>query len=279
MRLRLLSEVEEKSLMTITVEWMKRKYDEMNAELFDGTLGDCEFKLFTNGAGGANGRRLGSFRINPTVPLKYNKYSGQMFYRDYWGDIVNITKDNFVSICRPSIEMNANYRWTERAALTTLVHEMCHYYTKMNGHYNKKHHGDDFISIAHRVSSKSNGIFTITRLAQAEQLGEMEMIDSAKEAIYNKLRGYVAVIQFRTPSDIRLSILHKGLAVQAEVPRLVQVANVVVVDDFEFMKLLYNEGYKSTQRSCNRYWRVYGQPWLSKINEYNIERYDRAERN
>ena len=35
----------------VTVEWMAKKYEEMNQQLFGGALGTCRFKFFTTGKG------------------------------------------------------------------------------------------------------------------------------------------------------------------------------------------------------------------------------------
>lgn len=43
-----------------TVEWMRQKYDEMNQELFGGSLRECHFDIFIKGKG-SEGRRLGFF--------------------------------------------------------------------------------------------------------------------------------------------------------------------------------------------------------------------------
>ena len=37
--------------MHVTVEWMAKKYEEMNQQLFGGALGACRFKVFTTGNG------------------------------------------------------------------------------------------------------------------------------------------------------------------------------------------------------------------------------------
>ena len=42
--------------------WMAQKYDEMNAMLFNGKLGACEFGIFTTGCG-SGGRGLGWFEM------------------------------------------------------------------------------------------------------------------------------------------------------------------------------------------------------------------------
>ena len=127
-----------------TVNWMAEKYDEMNAKLFGGQLDQCDFNIFTSGRG-SQGRTLGFFRMNGRG-LKIEIATRKMFRHDDWfpNDKEYVNKSNFYSVCRPSIELNGNYSGTEHAFLGTLVHEMCHYYTYMNGYPPKQGHGTEF---------------------------------------------------------------------------------------------------------------------------------------
>ena len=43
-------------------QWMAEKYDEMNSQLFNGALGECDFNVFTTGRG-SQGGTLGWFKI------------------------------------------------------------------------------------------------------------------------------------------------------------------------------------------------------------------------
>ena len=48
------------------IQWMAKKYEEMNQELFYGQLGDCDFGIFTTGKG-SEGRTLGWFKTKGGV--------------------------------------------------------------------------------------------------------------------------------------------------------------------------------------------------------------------
>ena len=54
--------------MHVTVEWMAKKYEEMNQQLFGGALGACRFAVFTTGKG-SQGGILGWFVILPLISL------------------------------------------------------------------------------------------------------------------------------------------------------------------------------------------------------------------
>lgn len=58
---------------------------------------------------------------------------------------------------------------------------MCHYYTYRKGFSPKQGHGPEFKSIARYVTANANGMFTIQRLASAEQMEGFVLSDEMKE--------------------------------------------------------------------------------------------------
>ena len=162
--------MEDKSFVP-NIQWMSEKYDEMNEKLFGGSLGRCSFGVFTTGKG-SQGNVLGWFKIT-RKGVKIDRYTRRMYALEDWFDKVYIDKNNFVEKCWPKIELNGNYSGTENGFLATLVHEMCHYYTYMNGFAPKQGHGPEFREIGMAVSNRSNGMFTIQRLASAEQMNDL----------------------------------------------------------------------------------------------------------
>ena len=192
-----------------TVEWMAQRYSEMNELLFHGELGYCDFDIFTKGKG-SQGRTLGWFRMQNRV--KANSYSRRMFIeRNYYPyyDEVNVNSSNFVDICRPLIELNGNYTGTEYGFLAVLVHEMCHYYTYMNGRAPKQGHGPEFRHISMVISHRSGNLFTIERLVTAEDMSHLDLNDKMKEKndrrIENKKAKVNAVFQFNRDGSVRLT--------------------------------------------------------------------------
>ena len=100
-------------------------------------------------------RSLGHFRLTGKG-VKYNKKTRRMYWVDpVWLDKVYITTDNFVEYVKPMIGLNGNYKRTEHMWLNTLVHEMCHYYTYMNGRVPVQAHGNEFYSIGQIVGIKN----------------------------------------------------------------------------------------------------------------------------
>ena len=195
MKLKLITEANQNELMEITTQWMAEKYNEMNQQLFNGELGGCDFSIFKTGKG-SRGNVLGWFKMCGSG-IKYNRSDRRLYYYNpyYVQPKTYINRNNFVELCKPRIELNGNYRWTEKAALSTLVHEMCHYYNVMYGYEPTRAHGREFKEIAAYVSSKSNCIFTVQRLASAEQMNEMDFTDSMKD--FNNKRASRGVHVFK----------------------------------------------------------------------------------
>lgn len=63
-----------------TVEWMGKKYNEMNMQLFNNELGDCNFAIFTTGRG-SEGGVLGWFKIT-AKNIRANRSDRHMFKMD-----------------------------------------------------------------------------------------------------------------------------------------------------------------------------------------------------
>ena len=267
-----------------TVNWMAEKYDEMNTKLFGGQLDQCDFNIFTSGRG-SQGRTLGFFRMNGRG-LKIEIATRKMFRHDDWfpNDKEYVNKSNFYSVCRPSIELNGNYSGTEHAFLGTLVHEMCHYYTYMNGYAPKQGHGTEFRNIAYRVSYKSNGEFSIQRLASAEEMQNFELSDEMKakqeKRLSNKKASLMAIFVYNINGTVKLSTTSS----QALANRIIDsykkldVPKVVVSNDLRLIELLYSHGYRRNFRTW-RYWNVENTDWIKTIDNYDIKVYNNPNMN
>lgn len=249
-----------------TVEWMTSKYDEMNDQLFGGKLGECKFAVFTSGRG-AEGGVLGWFNITGRN-IRIRRYNRRMFKTNGW-DEIDIDRNNFVQLCQPQIELNGNYSGTEHAFLATLAHEMCHYYTYMNGYAPKQGHGREFKEIGYIVSSRSNGLFTIQRLASAEQMSEMELNDEMKakreRRLANRKASVTALIVFTQDGKVKLTITSSQDLINTisnEEER--RGENVVTSNDADVIEFLFSKGYRKNMRTW-RYWSLEDKPWLDEL--------------
>ena len=247
-------------------QWMAEKYAEMNSQLFGGKLGECNFGVFTTGRG-MEGGTLGWFKITGRN-IRVDRYSRRMFKTTGW-DKVYVNKENFYYMCQPKIELNGNYFGTEHGFLATLVHEMCHYYTYMNGYCPRQGHGREFKEIGMIVSSRSNGMFTIQRLATAEEMNELELNDEMKakraKRLANKKASVTAVIAFTQEGKVKLTITSN--------PRLIDMittsekergSNVVATNDADVIEFLFSKNYKKNMRSW-RYWSLEDKSWLGEL--------------
>jgi predicted SprT family Zn-dependent metalloprotease len=256
-----------------TVDWMTAKYAEMNDTLFNGALGECSFAIFTTGKG-SEGGVLGWFKINGRN-IRADRYSRRMFVKDMYGGKTFIDRKNFVALCNPTIELNGNYTGTEHGFLATLVHEMCHYYTYMHGYCPKQGHGPEFREIGYVVSSRSNGMFTIQRIASAEQMTELELNDEMKakreKRLANKKASVTAVIVFAKNGKVKLTISsNKSLINMIESSEKERGENVAVTNDAEVIEYLFSKGYKQNLRTW-RYWSLEGKPWLDELKSMLLE--------
>lgn len=254
-----------------TVAWMSKKYKEMNKLLFNGKLGDCDFGIFTTGKG-SQGRTLGWFKMTGKN-LKAKSYDRHMFVFD-WAQMkdIYINSDNFVQICKPCIQLNGNYSGTEHAFLTTLVHEMCHYYTYMDGYAPKQGHGPEFRNIAETITLRSNGLFSIQRLATAEQMTEFELSDEMKQKKEkrreNKKSRLNAVLVYYTNGIIGLTTTSKQSLIDEIMKCYTRndVKKVVFTSDPTFINYVFEMGYQKNF-STWRYWNVANQPWIKLIDK------------
>ena len=264
-----------------TVEWMAAKYDQFNRELFGGTLGQCEFEVFTTGKG-SRGRAYGWFSMK--APGLGVKSSGRMYNR-YTGDAV--TAKYFVQMCAPVIALNGNYSWTEGAMENTLIHEMCHYYTYKDGYCPRQAHGPEFRQIAAEISARSNGRITIQRLASAEKMANTELdadIAAANQRRLDKKKASVtAVIAYMENGTVELSLTSSGALVD-EIIRLSEhrlrygdtsgrdriPKRIITSNDPNLIEKFFSCGYRKNLRTY-RFWNIEKYPWVFNIeSEYQV---------
>ena len=268
-----LTEDEEHSTEKIkpTSEWMTKWYDIMNQRLFNGELGACILRPFTTGKG-SNGRTLGWFKITASN-IKVDRSTRRIFKSDYYSRQY-VDRSSFPSICKPCIELNANYSAPEDSWLNTLVHEMCHYYTYMYGYAPKQGHGPEFREIGAIVSSKSNGLITIQRLASAEEMTHFDLDANIKQKNQERLD--------RKKSNLNVCVI----ILDNKQVRLVTTTSMKLVDEIAnlhntkndalyfgcshetgLVDLLYSKGYRSSMRTY-RYWDISNASWLNILPEY-----------
>lgn len=263
-----------------TVEWIAKKYWEMNEQVFNGELGDCDFGIFTTGRG-SEGGVLGWFKITGRN-IRVRRSTRRMFFRG-WED-EEITNYNFVELCKPRIELNGNYSGKEESFLTTLVHEMCHYYTYMNGKAPVQAHGREFKMACAMVQSTSGGRFTIQRVATAEQMSGLELSDEMKEKRQKRLESKKSktTILIYWDRDGKTKLVTTTSKDLVKMIKLGKYQKLVVSNDGNLFDYLYNEcRYRNNMRFGRggwSYWNVTGKDWLKELDNYDIEVYENGEK-
>lgn len=274
-------ENETKEYIKPTVEWMDEYYDKLNRELFGGKLGDCTFSIFTTGRG-SQGKVLGQFGLQ-NDQIFVRRSTRRMYCRTFNGQI-DIDRKNFVKYCAPSIRFNGHYTATEQALQDTLVHEMCHYYTYMNGYAPKQGHGQEFREIAGLVSLRSNGRFNIKRLADAEKMSNYQLDDemqAKKDArAASKIERAVAIFVYKEDGAVELTLINNtNHRIPSEIRNYYERHNklggkaktteIITSSDPELIKMLYHLGYKKLMRTW-RYWNVGNKDWIGAVKNYNF---------
>ena len=243
-----------------TEQWMAEKYTELNNWLFDGELGPCDFVVFTTG-NGSQGRRLGSFMLK-TENIFVNSATRRMYFGDKY-----INRDNFAEICKPKIGINGNYSGTEDVFLGVLVHEMCHYYTYMDGYCPSKPHGTEFMAIGREAAMASNGKFSIQRIATAEEMSGLNLNSQIKarneKKLANKKSAVSAIIVFARDGDVRLTIT-SSKSVMDEVYEYERNEKIITTKDPNVIEYLFNKGCRKNMRTY-KFWRIGDKPWFNEF--------------
>lgn len=264
---------------TPTVDWIAEKYFELNEWLFNGKLGNCLFEVYTSGKGME--RSLGHFRFTGQG-VKYNKRTRRMYWVDpvYHNSLeVHINAANFVKYTKPMIGLNGNYKRTEHMWLNTLVHEMCHYYTYMNGQVPVQAHGTEFRQIGQIVGIRSNGVFDIKRLCDAENIGDLdaEIADKRQKRDDKKKSRMTALLVFRTNGDVQLITTTYQKVIDAVIANNNKLIckRILATNDKSYIEYLWGEGFKhnmSPGKSSDnyRYWPVQGKDLVDEIKNYDF---------
>lgn len=258
-----------------TISWMSQKYNELNKWLFDGELGECNFELYKNSTS------LGHFRMVGMPNCYLEDDTRRIMCLGRFGNRIYVDKDNFFSICKPTIGMNSNYSGTEFGLLSTLVHEMCHYYTYMFGKRPIQAHGREFRQIGAYVSYKSNGVFSIQRLATAEDMSLLKLDDNAQERIDNRINNkkqkLFAVIVARRNGVKELTLTSSNLLIQEIIDmnsgkdeKMTDTCDAIFMsNDSNLIDFLFEHGYRRDMRKY-RHWVLSEDLW-DEMDDFKME--------
>lgn len=268
--------------MRATPEWMAEKYNEMNNWLFDGELGPCNFALFTTGKG-SEGKTLGKFSMNNRYLRVDKRRRRLIMWYGSWGNSEYVDTEMFKTQCNPTISLNGHYSGTEESLLDTLVHEMVHYANYMYGYCPAKPHGREFKEMASLISSRSDGRFSVQRLASAETMqgyqldGDMQKKRDTREQ--NRLSKVNAVFVYMNDGKINFTQTASKALVDEIVrywdtvsknPSSRQAVRILYSNDPQMIDFLTKNGYRKMMRT-HRYWEIQDKPMSAFIEEYPCE--------
>ena len=261
----------------VTVEWMKERYDKANRELFDGMLGECYFEAVPT-----RPSNLGNFRMNVRYgELAYSNGDRRMYRKiksdnTLGWDKILINRNNFFEYCHPTIKMNTMYVGTENSLYNTLFHEMIHYYTYMNARVAVQANGREFRETAAYVTRKSNGAFTMQRLASAEEMEGYKLGDEIKVRTrsHNKPNYYLVFLNDGTDEVRLINANSTGIIAVMNVVRRNYGQTVIKLENEDIANKLYNVGYRQQSRKY-RFWGLHRsddivEEILSDNNNYSL---------
>lgn len=261
-----------------TPELLEERYNLYNKTLFNNSLMECVFAIRNLGS-----KTLGCFYFETGNRLFVSKSNnGKMYYQNL-GEKIWIDKNNFVQYCNPHIALNSNYKWTLDGVDDTLVHEMCHYYTYMHGWSPKQAHGIEFRDIGMVVSSRSNGRFSIKRLASSEDMKKVELnpeIQAQKDKMLKaRLKNSVVMlIYFNTGKvfmvhSFNLKTAYNIIEQLKKYSPKNNVDYVLTCPEDSLKQLLFDNKYKSMSYKY-RGWYIQDTEFLKKIENghFNFNR-------
>lgn len=244
-----------------TTEWMEKWYTIMNNDLFQGMLGGCRLTQFTTGRG-SNGNSFGWFKMD--VPKLYWERDTKRLYKVNHGLKVYINRNNFVAECNPTIALNSNYSATEEGWLGVLVHEMCHYYTFMDGICPKQAHGPEFKQIGSIVARRSNGRFSIDTLMDD---ASSKLFELDADIYDKKLKGMFALVIYKG-NEVRL-VTTSSRKCYDDVINSSKGDETIRLYDKDLLNSIWNEGFNFGNSRKYMYYSIEDkQNILKKLDEF-----------
>lgn len=247
-------------------DWIQQKYDEFNRRYFNGRLNSCVLECRPCGS-----KFLGYFTIQGDN-IKYEKSSRRMFWTHFDNSRVYVDYDSFVGICDPLIVLNTNYDAPESSWENTLIHEMCHYYTYMEGYVPKQGHGREFKDIARKLYDKTNGEIVITTydatggFVQTNQ----KILQTAEKRQTNRISNTFATLVITRTKELDLRMF-----TEATLKTFLRFCKdeIIYCSNSDLIARLFDLGYNRIMRKLTIYWRITNPQIIDILNQYQF--YDR----
>jgi hypothetical protein len=147
----------------------------------------------------------------------------------------------------------------------------------MKGYVPGKSHGPEFYSIGNIVSDRSGGLFTIKRLASAEDVAHLDLDAKMKvrteKRIANKKSSIYAIFDFHSVGDIRLTTTSNSELINKICDFKLYNKNsrqVIITKDSKVIDFLFEFGYNRNFRTW-RYWPITDKKILNILDSADKE--------
>ena len=245
------------------LDWITQKYDEFNRKYFDGVLNSCDLECRPCGS-----RYLGYFTIQGEN-LRYEKDSRRIFLTRFDNSRMYIDYDSFDTICAPLIVLNTNYEAPESAWKNTLIHEMCHYYTYMDGYIPKQGHWREFKDIARQLYDKTNGEIVITTYDATGDFVQtnQKILQKAEKRQTNRVSNTFATLVITSNKELLLRMFTE--------PTLKTFLHfckdeIIYCSNPDLITRLFDLGYNRIMRKLTIYWSITNPQIIDILNEYQF---------
>ena len=242
--------------------WIEQKYNDFNIKYFNGKLGSCTLKCQPS-----NRNYLGIFTLD-TNDIEFDRDTGRMSI-NHFGNRLYVDSESFVALCCPLISLNTNYDAPESSWENTLIHEMCHYYTYMDGYVPKQGHGKEFKAIARRLYEKTNGEIVITTYDKTGNFTQtnQKKLQSVEKRKNNKIDSTFVALTILSDNSLSLQMLKENT-----LKILLKFSKdfVIYSSNNELITKLFERGFNRVFRTLGRYWSITDPRTIDLLNQYEF---------
>lgn len=242
-------------------DWIEQKYNEFNKRYFDGVLNSCDLICQP-----CTQKYLGLFTLLSKV--SYDKDTGRMFVI-HFGNKIYVDYESFVGLCDPRIILNTNYDAPESSWENTLIHEMCHYYTYMDGYIPKQGHGKEFKAIAKKIYEKTDGEIVITTTDKSGNFTQtnQKILQTNEKRKTNKINSTFAVLTITSDNSLSLQMLKENT-----LKTLLRFSKDLVIysSNNELITKLFERGFSRVFRNLGPYWSITNPHTIDLLNQYEF---------
>ena len=254
----------------VTQEWLQQKFDEYNKSVFGGRLKPCKLSTFTHSRRGATTTRTAGYFASNRTGIK-RESNGHLFVWGYPGQRIYLNSENFGQYFAPEISLNGTYKWTERDAIGTLLHEMVHYWNYKDGWAPKQGHGREFKDALYAVSLKTKIPFDELYSAEFVTLDTLQSSD--RERLTNRVSRGIPIFVWKYNGQID----YVPAANQRVADDVIMYykshydPNYIKVGDSNVGLYMFEKGFRSMIKTPGRYYDITSKDFLKELDGLNLK--------